>query len=105
MNSQTDGIRLDKWLWHARFAKTRSLAARLCESRRLRVGQMIVAKPHRLVRIGDVLTFTAGGQVRTVRVAALGARRGPAEEARRLYEDLAPPTTESALPRPLRIGG
>ncbi len=102
MTPEMAGLRLDKWLWHARFAKTRSIAARLCESGRLRLGRVIVAKPHRLVRIGDVLTFSAGGQVRTVKVSALGTRRGSAEEARRLYQDLAPPTAESALPRPLR---
>lgn len=101
MTQETEGIRLDKWLWQARLAKTRSLAARFCASGRLRLGREIVAKPHRLVHIGDVLTFPAGGQVRTVKVTALGIRRGPAEETRRLYQDLAPPTAESALPRPL----
>ena len=97
----SEALRLDKWLWHARFAKTRSAAARLCESGRLRLGREIVSKPHRLVRVGDVLTFPAGRQIRTVKVAALGKRRGSAEEAHRLYEDLAPPTAESALPREL----
>ena len=99
MTPETVAIRLDKWLWHAHFAKTRSLAARLCSSGRLRLGGGTVAKPHRLVRIGDVLTFPAGGHVRTVKVTALGSRRGPAVEARQLYEDLAPPSAESALPR------
>ncbi len=98
MIPEKGAVRLDKWLWYARFAKTRSIAARLCESGRLRLSGEIVAKPHRLVRVGDVLTFPAGGQIRTVKVTALGSRRGPAEEARRLYEDLAPPGVESALP-------
>jgi ribosome-associated heat shock protein Hsp15 len=92
-------IRLDKWLWHARFARTRGLAAGLCQSGRIRLGGEIVSKPHRLVRPGDVLTFPAGGHIRTVRVMALGSRRGPATEARGLYEDLSPPTAEGALPR------
>jgi ribosome-associated heat shock protein Hsp15 len=99
LTAEAEAIRLDKWLWQARFVKTRSLAAQLCTSGRLRVGREIVSKPHRLVRIGDILTFPAGGQVRTVRVVALGSRRGPAEEARRLYEDLAPPSPATALPR------
>ncbi len=92
-------VRLDKWLWHARFAKTRVLAGQLCQSGRLRLGGEIVSKGHRLVRIGDVLTFPAGRHIRTIRVAALAMRRSPAEEAHRLYEDLAPPSTASALPR------
>ena len=99
MNGEADALRLDKWLWHARFAKTRVLAARLCESGRVRLGGELVSKPHRLVRVGDVLTFPAGGHIRTVRVAALGMRRGPAAEAQRLYEDLAPPSADSGLPR------
>jgi ribosome-associated heat shock protein Hsp15 len=99
MTGDSDGLRLDKWLWHARFAKTRGAAARLCESGRLRLGRDIVWKPHRLVRVGDVLTFPAGRQIRSVKVAALSGRRGSAEDARRLYEDLAPPTAASALPR------
>jgi ribosome-associated heat shock protein Hsp15 len=101
VTAASEGQRLDKWLWHARFAKTRDAAARLCESGRLRLGRDIVSKPHRLVRVGDILTFPAGRQIRTVKVAALTARRGSVEDARRLYEDLAPPTVESALPSPL----
>jgi ribosome-associated heat shock protein Hsp15 len=99
LTPEPEAIRLDKWLWQARFAKTRSVAAQLCASGKLRVNHEIIGKPHRLVRIGDVLTFPAGGQVRIVKIAALGSRRGPAEEARRLYEDLAPPSPATALPR------
>jgi ribosome-associated heat shock protein Hsp15 len=99
MTGGEEAIRLDKWLWHARFAKSRAVAARLCESGRLRIGGEAISKPHRLVRVGDVLTFPAGRHIRTVRVAALGARRGPAAEAQALYQDLAPPDPESALPR------
>jgi ribosome-associated heat shock protein Hsp15 len=99
VSGEEESLRLDKWLWHARFARTRVLAAQLCQAGRVRLGGEVVAKPHRLVRVGDVLTFPAGGYIRTVRVAALGIRRGPAAEAQRLYEDLAPPSAESALPR------
>jgi ribosome-associated heat shock protein Hsp15 len=99
VTGEQESIRLDKWLWHARFAKSRPVAARLCQSGRLRIGGEVISKPHRLVRVGDVLTFPAGGHIRTVRVAGLGARRGPATEAQALYEDLAPPGPESALPR------
>ncbi len=93
-----DKIRLDKWLWHARFAKTRSIAAKLCEAG-IRIDGVPVAKPGTSVRPGQVLTFVLGRHVRVIELIAIGARRGPAEEARRLYRDLAPPTVETALPK------
>ncbi|MFN4098668.1 MAG: RNA-binding S4 domain-containing protein [Pararhodobacter sp.] len=82
-------IRLDKWLWHARFFKSRSLAAAAC-SGPMRLNGQPVAKLSALVRAGDVLTFMQERDVRVVRVLAPGTRRGPAEEARRLYDDLSP---------------
>jgi ribosome-associated heat shock protein Hsp15 len=83
------GLRLDKWLWQARFFKTRALAAQLVGKGRLRINQMIVTKAHHRVRPGDVLTFPQGRAVRIVRVVHLGSRRGPASEAQTMYEDLA----------------
>ena len=91
-------IRLDKWLWHARFAKTRSLAAKLCESG-IRIDGTLVVKPGATVRPGQVLTFALGRHVRVVELVAIGLRRGPAEEARTLYRDLAPPSAETAMPK------
>lgn len=82
------GARLDKWLWHARFVKSRALAVQLIEKRRLRLNQTLVTKSHYRVRPGDVLTFPQGARVRVVRVLAIGTRRGPAREAQDLYEDL-----------------
>jgi len=96
--SDTGSIRLDKWLWYARFFKSRTLAGRLCQSGKLRLNRETVTKSHTRVRLGDVLTFPAGPHVRVVRVAALGSRRGPAAEAATLYEDLAPPSPETRLP-------
>jgi ribosome-associated heat shock protein Hsp15 len=87
----SEGLRLDKWLWQARFFKTRALAATLAGRRKIRVNSTVVSKPHYRVRPGDVLTFPQGGTVRIVRVVGLGSRRGPASEAQALYEDLAPP--------------
>lgn len=84
------GLRVDKWLWHARFFKSRSLAQRLLDAGRLRINGNRVTKSHALVSRGDVLTFPKGPDVRVVRVEALGTRRGPASEAAGLYEDLAP---------------
>jgi len=82
------GLRLDKWLWQARFFKTRVLAAQLVGKGRLRINQTIVTKAHHRVRPGDVLTFPQGRIVRVVRVVDLGSRRGPASEAQTLYEEL-----------------
>jgi ribosome-associated heat shock protein Hsp15 len=84
----TPGLRLDKWLWHARFFKTRSLASQYCLSGRLRVNGVPTAKAHYAARVGDVLTFPLGDDIRVVKIVALGERRGPAPEAQTLYEDL-----------------
>ncbi len=83
-------LRLDKWLWQARFCKSRALASKLCAAGRVRIAGSVIQKAHHLVRVGDVLTFPQGHAIRVVRIAALGVRRGPAAEARTLYEDLAP---------------
>lgn len=92
-------LRLDKWLWYARFFKTRSIASGVCNAGQLRVGGGIVSKAHHKVRVGDVLTFPQGRHIRVVKVLALASRRGPAAEAQGLYEDLNPPSRESRLPR------
>lgn len=80
-----DGIRLDKWLWQARFFKSRSLASKICEAGKVRVDGDIVRKSHYTVRVGNVLTFPKARDVQVVRIEALGTRRGPATEARTLY--------------------
>ena len=81
--------RLDQWLWFARFVKSRSLAARLCAAGDIAVNGTPARKPNQSVRIGDVVVLPQGGWQRTVRVLALGVRRGPASEARLLYEEAA----------------
>lgn len=83
-------IRLDKWLFHARFCKTRTVAQDFVEKARVRINGQPTEKAHANVRIGDVLTFAQGAHVRVVKIAGLGERRGPAAEAQGLYEDLAP---------------
>lgn len=90
------GLRLDKWLWYARLYKTRTLAVKFCDSGRIRVNGTIVRKAHYLIREGDVLTFVWNDRVRVLRVAALGTRRGPASEARTLYDDLDAPVLDAA---------
>lgn len=88
MSEASPGIRLDKWLWQARFFKTRALASKYCEEGRLRVNGEPTAKAHYAARVGDVLTFPMGSEIRVVRILALGTRRGPAAEAQMLYEDM-----------------
>jgi ribosome-associated heat shock protein Hsp15 len=83
--------RLDKWLWCARFFKSRSIASDLCLAGRVRVNRAPTTKAHHPVRLGDVLTFPQGRAIRVVRVLSLAERRGPASEAQCLYEDIAEP--------------
>ena len=85
------GRRLDQWLWFARLVKTRSRAARLCAAGGITVNQVTTRKANHLVRIGDTIAVTQGAFCRTVRVLGLGARRGPAAEARLLCEEVAAP--------------
>ncbi|MBI1239959.1 MAG: RNA-binding S4 domain-containing protein [Alphaproteobacteria bacterium] len=92
--------RIDKWLWHARFFKTRGLAATIAASGRLRVNGQTIAKASYAVRPGDVLTFAQGPRVRVVKLVATAERRGPATEAIRLYEDLAPPAAKPKADEP-----
>lgn len=92
-------IRVDKWLWHARFFKTRSRAAKLVSDGRLRLNAERVSKSSTLVGAGDTLTFPQGRVIRVVRVVAPGTRRGPAAEAEALYEDLTP-EQENVPPAP-----
>jgi len=92
-------LRLDKWLWYARFFKTRSLATRLCEAGKVRLAGAPVKKAHQKVKCGDVLTFLQGQHVRVIKVTALAERRGAATEAQELYEDLEPPEKGNRLPK------
>ena len=84
-------IRVDKWLWHGRFFKTRSLAASKVKTGAVRINGNLTHKPSSMVAAGDVLTFAQGDQIRVIQIDALGERRGPATEAQALYTDLSPP--------------
>lgn len=92
--------RIDKWLWYARFFKSRSRATDYCQEGSLRVNGVRIGKAHHLVRPGDVLTFAIGRSIRVVRIVSVGVRRGPAPEAQALYEDLAPPAAPSGVASP-----
>lgn len=94
-------IRLDKWLWHARFFKSRSLAAGVVSAGKVRVDGTPVSKPARAVGPGNVLTFIQAQDTKVVRILSCGERRGPAPEAQELYEDLSPVVER----RPYNPGG
>ncbi len=94
--SSPEEQRLDKWLWYARMAKSRSIAAKLIEDGCVRINKQRTVKASAAVKCGDVLTATLHGRVRVIQVRSLGGRRGPASEAQALYLELLPP--EPALP-------
>lgn len=96
-------IRVDKWLWHARFFKTRGLAGDLAGSGALRVNGDRVSKASYAVRTGDVLTFPKDRYIRVIQIDAISERRGPAPEAQALYTDLDPPQTEPREERPATV--
>ncbi|MCH2163394.1 MAG: RNA-binding S4 domain-containing protein [Marinovum sp.] len=106
MSDIADKLRLDKWLWHARFFKTRTLAAKVVGEAGVRINGDRTSKAAHGVIIGDVLTFTAGERVRIVKIRALGTRRGPAPEAQALYEDMSPaPSPRESVNVPRFEGG
>ncbi len=90
-------MRVDKWLWQARFFKTRGLSAKVVTGGHMRVNGTKIAKASHNVAEGDVLTFPQARHIRVIKVLAMGSRRGPAQEAQTLYEDMTP--KEDPVPR------
>ena len=90
----TEKIRLDTWLWYARFYKSRSLSSKAILSGKLRVNSNKIIKPASKVKINDVLTINHINMVRIIQVQSLGSRRGPASEAQKLYKDLSGETID-----------
>ena len=97
--------RLDKWLWYARFFKTRTQATQLIQSGKLRINGDITNKPHRTAIIGMVLTFPQAKHIRVIKILEIGQRRGPASEAVALYEDLSPITSAPNKQQKNKDGG
>jgi len=91
-------LRIDKWLWHARFFKSRTLAGKFVNSGKVRVNGTQLTKAHYMVKADEVLTFPKGPYIRLIKVLHMGTRRGPAPEAQALYEDMDPPQ-----PRPKTV--
>ena len=85
--NEAQAQRIDKWLWHARFARTRGAAQELARSGHVRVNRDKVRDASRLVRAGDVLTLSLGRGVRVIRILGIAGHRGGFPEARLLYED------------------
>jgi len=102
VSESAEGCRVDVWLWRARFFKTRNLAARMVADGRVRLSrggaEIRLDKPGRTVRCGDGLVLAFGGRRVAVRIEALGARRGPAPEARALYRMLDDPARKAPSP-------
>ena len=97
--------RIDKWLFFARVVKSRSLAAKLVQAGQVRVNRDKVDHAAHAVKPGDVLTITLERRVLVYRVEDAGVRRGPADEARRLYADLSPPPEQPRQPSAERAVG
>ncbi|NRG16938.1 RNA-binding S4 domain-containing protein [Rhizobiales bacterium] len=91
MSEAASAQRIDKWLWHARVTKSRSLAQKLAVSGHVRLNREKVDAASKTVKVGDVLTVALERRVLVLKILAIGSRRGPAAEARLLYEDLSPP--------------
>lgn len=85
----SESLRIDKWLWHARFCKTRTIAQEKAAQGHIRINGQRIDKPSAAVRVGDVVTLPADGKIVTLKVLGLGVRRGPAPEAQALYEVIA----------------
>ncbi len=83
-------IRVDKWLFFVRVAKSRTLAAKWVAEGRIRVNREKIVQPSHMLKADDVLTIALDRRVVVLKLVACGTRRGPAEEARTLYEDLTP---------------
>ena len=84
----TEKIRLDTWLWYARFYKSRSLSSKAILNGKLRINSNKITKPATKVKTNDVLTLNYVNEIRVIQIQSLGSRRGPASEAQSLYIDL-----------------
>ena len=92
----TEKIRLDTWLWYARFYKSRSLSSKAILSGKLRLNSNKIIKPASKIKINDVLTINHVNAVRIIQIQSIGSRRGPASEAQALYNDLSPDVTAAS---------
>ncbi len=92
--SSNQSQRIDKWLWHARFFKTRSLAQKQVITGKIRVDREKISSPSRKVLIGNVLTITRERDIKIIEILDFADKRGPYSQAQLLYNDLSPPKPE-----------
>ena len=104
MSEEKPKLRVDKWLWQARFFKTRTLAASQVQAGAVRINGTVTRKSASTVTPGDVLTFAQGNHIRVIEIVELGTRRGPAPEAQALYSDLSPPEQKNENKDPANPG-
>ena len=90
----TQSQRIDKWLWHARFFKTRSLAQKQVVTGKIRVNREKISSPSRKILIGNVLTITRERDIKIIEVLGIADKRGPYSQAQLLYNDMSPPKPE-----------
>jgi ribosome-associated heat shock protein Hsp15 len=90
MSADAVALRIDRWLCAARAFRTRTLAAEACGGGEITINGTL-AKPHKLVRVGDTIAIGGRADRRIWRVLEIAERRGPASVARTLYDDLTPP--------------
>jgi len=86
--------RIDKWLWHARFFKTRSIAQKQVSTGKIRVNSEKISSPSRKVIPGNVLTITRERDIKIIEILGIADKRGPFSQAQLLYNDLSPPKPE-----------
>lgn len=91
MTESLQSQRIDKWLWHARLYKTRSIAQKQVTTGKIRVDREKISSPSRKVVIGNVLTITRERDIKIIEIAGFAERRGPFSQAQLLYKDLTPP--------------
>lgn len=94
--SSNPGQRIDKWLWHAHFFKTRSIAQKQVATGKIRVDREKTTSPSRKVSAGNVLTITRERDIKIIEIIDIADRRGPYSEAQLLYNDMSPPKPEKA---------
>mgnify|MGYP000211943535 CR=1 FL=1 len=99
-DATSDKLRVDKWLWFARFFKTRTLASGMVSGGHMRVNSQPVRKPGHMVKLGDILTFPQGPHIRVIEIISLAERRGSATIAQGLYRDLDPPQPRPRTTQP-----
>ena len=92
----TEKIRLDTWLWYARFYKSRNLSSKAISSGKIRINSNKITKPAAKVKTHDVLTLNYVNEIRLIQVKSLGSRRGPASEAQSLYIELTESRNETS---------